>query len=199
MAQSWFYARITLSISKEELRMKEKRTVDLCKALREWAEEKREEGKYEGIKFVALRMNEAGEKVQDIAYIVGAHVRPVKQWINMPEIREDGQEKIAKGLRDWAEEEREQGKLEGIRYMVLRMHEEGRKIQYIADMAGVSVEKSEEWINTLKESNIRLYQEEKRDIARWFIYWEVRNAGREDGLAEGLRKGRLEGLKFVAL
>ena len=83
----------------------------------------------------------------------------LKAHIKLPEelemkIYEDEEMEVAKGFRDWAEEERtigrEEGKLEGIRFVALRMNEKGKEIQDIADAAGVSVETVEKWINGSK-------------------------------------------------
>ena len=79
-----------------EMRIYEEEKEDVAKGFRDWAEEERnigreegkaegrEEGKLEGIKFVALRMSEMGQKVQDIANIVGVSAETVEKWISLP-------------------------------------------------------------------------------------------------------------------
>lgn len=59
--------------------------VDLCQGLKDWAEEERTAGREEGIKFVALRLNEKGRKIQDIADVAGVSVETVEKWINASE------------------------------------------------------------------------------------------------------------------
>ena len=72
-----------------EMKIYEEYREDVARGYREWEEEERsigrEEGKLDGIKFMAIRMNEMGKKVQDIADIAGVSVETVKKWINIPE------------------------------------------------------------------------------------------------------------------
>ena len=115
--------------------------------------------------FDLIRYSENKEKLQalgkDLRYQkMDEDAREMlKAHIKLPEelkmkIYEDEEMEVAKGFRDWAEEERtigraegrEEGKLEGIKFVALRMNEKGRKIQDIADAAGVGVETVKKWI-----------------------------------------------------
>ncbi len=53
---------------------------------------------------------------------------------------------LCQGLKDWAEEERTAGREEGIKFVVFRMNEMGKKLQDIVDAVGVSAETVEKWI-----------------------------------------------------
>ena len=84
----------------------------------------------------------------------------LKAHIKLPEvlemkIYEEYKEDVARGYREWEEEERnigreegrEEGKLEGLKSVVLRMNKMGEKVQNIVNITGVSVETVEKWIN----------------------------------------------------
>ena len=85
--------------------------VNMAKGLQDWAEEERAEGRREGIQ----SMVEVCKHFDDSREII---LTMAKEKVHVSEKEADEVVNIAKGLQDWAEEERAEGRREGIQSMV---------------------------------------------------------------------------------
>ena len=92
----------------------EKNMVNMAKGLQDWAEEERAEGRREGIQ----SMVEVCKHFDDSREII---LTMAKEKVHVPKKEADEVVNIAKGLQDWAEEERAEGIKEGKRISVKNM------------------------------------------------------------------------------